>query len=93
LTKLYEDYQDGIVDEEFLIKYRNEKKERIEEIKGRLVELEEDKEFWEERVGNLIQKAVLVINQILKQKRIKRLPRAKKKFIIVANSLLTFYYQ
>lgn len=55
LNKLYDDYCEGIIDAEFF-KSRSEKiRDRQQEIKDRLVDLEEDKEHFDKRIGKSIE--------------------------------------
>lgn len=55
LDKMYDDYQEEIIDADFF-KSRSERvKERQAEVKERLAELEEEREAYDERIGNAIE--------------------------------------
>ena len=55
LDKMYDDYQKEIIDAEFF-KSRSEKiRERQAEVKDRLSELEEEREAYDDRIGNAIE--------------------------------------
>ncbi len=55
LDKMYDDYQKEIIDAELFKRKNKEIRERQAEVKERLAELEEEREAYDDRIGNAIE--------------------------------------